>query len=392
MARSGTTRRGVAMMLVVSVVALTVVLGAAMLASSSLQAQAERNSVSAAAADSLAESGIELASYYLLKPWKAPPFSGVFWPGAQNISLGNSVPGSIDISVAFAGVVNGRERYAITSTGRLASPAGTLRRTLYATIDVTPYFHPKYGAAFDAVAVTIPSGSSITSDIQVNGTLVNYGSIVGTVRSKSWNNLGFFSGVFDFLDETEKTDVPGVKRLTDYRTYVWQGNTYSAVRIPAAPMPGSVYGPTPANPAGVFYRDGTVTLAGYVTINGTLQVDGALVITGPNNFIRPTEGFPGLIAKSGVDLRHSLFTRPDLTVNGLAWLGDSIVSSLLLGTTGPVSPGTFAVNGALLVSGAGVQVKDFKGKVAVTHNRQNVGGLSFVKDAPPPGVAFVSFR
>lgn len=380
------------MMLVVSVVALTVVLGAAMLASSSLHAQAQRNSNLAAAADALAESGIELACYYLLKPWKAPAFNGVFWPGAQNISLGGSVPGTIDVSVAFLGTVSGRERYEITSTGRAPSAAGALPRTLRAIIDIAPYFHPKYGAAFSSSSVAIPSGSTITSDIQVDGALVNYGRITGTVRSRTWTNLGVFSGTFDYLDEGEKTAIPTSKQIFDYRNYTWNGATYSAVRIPAAPAAGSVYGPTAANPAGVYYRDGAVTLAGYVTINGTLLVEGDLTMTGTGNVIRPAEGFPALIAQKGVDLRHSVLTTPDLTVNGLAWIGGSITSSVVTGTVGPTPAGTLTVNGALLMSGGVIQSSNFRGKVAVTHNRQNVGGVLFLQGAPAPGVRFVAFR
>src|SRR5687768_9309045 len=100
-------RSGIALILVVTVLAFAAIVGFTMLSTASMQAAATRNSNLALAADGLAESGFDLACYYLLNPNKAPTFvaPGDFWRGGT-ISFGPSMPGTVDITITPLATIN----------------------------------------------------------------------------------------------------------------------------------------------------------------------------------------------------------------------------------------------------------------------------------------------
>src|SRR5438045_3403998 len=107
--------RGMALMLVVILISIATVMGYALLATSSMQAQISNTTVMAASADSLAESGVNLAMYYLQNPLTAPLTPGQsFWHGDTGISLGSTVVGTCDVSVTQLTPLT----YQIVSTGR----------------------------------------------------------------------------------------------------------------------------------------------------------------------------------------------------------------------------------------------------------------------------------
>src|SRR5688572_7803786 len=92
MPRSMPRRRGFSMMMVIAVVAAVTILGMAMLSSNTLQAQASAGRGAIAQADSLAESGLNRATYYLYNhtnPAKCPFSLAVGQSYSEsNVSLG----------------------------------------------------------------------------------------------------------------------------------------------------------------------------------------------------------------------------------------------------------------------------------------------------------------
>ena len=89
-------RRGFALLLVLTVIAITTILGFAVMAGTQLQVQTSKNTYAAAAADSLAESGMNLAAYYLQYPTKAPSLNSLgYWAGGTGITFGTGVTGSV---------------------------------------------------------------------------------------------------------------------------------------------------------------------------------------------------------------------------------------------------------------------------------------------------------
>src|SRR5438034_11280688 len=89
-------RAGLALVLVVTVLAFAAIVGFAMLSTASMQAQTTANSSLALSADALADSGVDLACYYLVNPTKAPKFipAGGYYDGGT-ISFGPNMPGPV---------------------------------------------------------------------------------------------------------------------------------------------------------------------------------------------------------------------------------------------------------------------------------------------------------
>src|SRR5258706_8927631 len=93
-------RAGLALLLVIGVLAFAAIIGFAMLSTASMQAQTTLNSNLALSADALADSGVDLACYYLINPSKAPkavPVGG-FYDGGT-ITFGSNMPRSVDLTI-----------------------------------------------------------------------------------------------------------------------------------------------------------------------------------------------------------------------------------------------------------------------------------------------------
>ncbi len=106
--------------MVLFVLAITAVLGAAMLSSSSLQSDVSATTVKSAEADALAESGVQIAEYYLAHPADKP----VGWP-SFSFTPTQLPKGSVAVSVS------GSNPYVITSTANDSTDAtGAISRHL----------------------------------------------------------------------------------------------------------------------------------------------------------------------------------------------------------------------------------------------------------------------
>src|SRR5271156_3838177 len=76
-------RRGMALVLVVAVLAVAAVLGYAMLSANTLQAEISSNLMNAAGAEYVAESGVNVGMYYLQWPASAP----ISWTNTPDYKL-----------------------------------------------------------------------------------------------------------------------------------------------------------------------------------------------------------------------------------------------------------------------------------------------------------------
>src|SRR5205823_4745684 len=166
-------RAGLALLLVIGVLAFAAIIGFAMLSSASMQAQTTLNSNLALSADALADSGVDLACYYLVNPGKAPknvPVGG-FYDGGT-INFGAKMPGSVDLAITSLG--NGD--YKIVSVGKVGSRG--IAHTVTATVHVETGYQVKSVVSFSGNG-TLPLSSTVNGDIQVNGVLTNLGAING---------------------------------------------------------------------------------------------------------------------------------------------------------------------------------------------------------------------
>src|SRR5688500_4570629 len=151
-------RPGFALMMVKVVVAVAAVLALSLLYSSTLQAKASTGRAAIVQAELLAESGLNRATYYIFNQQDATkcPFALSIGNSytENNVSLGNAVNGSFDLSIERVG----QYRYRVTSTGKATSAAGTpLRKRVTALVDIN---YTTFAATFEG-NVTIPAGMTI---------------------------------------------------------------------------------------------------------------------------------------------------------------------------------------------------------------------------------------
>ena len=131
-------RAGLALLLVISVLAFAAIVGFAMLSTASMQAQTTLNSNLALSADALADSGIDLACYYLLNPTKAPKVvpPGGYYDGGT-ISFGPGMPGTVELTITALG----NNDYRIVSVGKPGMR--DMAHTVTATVHADPGFQVK---------------------------------------------------------------------------------------------------------------------------------------------------------------------------------------------------------------------------------------------------------
>ena len=368
------------MLLVLSVVALVAVMGLAMLGEASVQSQTGRNTQAAAAAEALAESGADLACYYLMNPQQAPSLSDGYWHGGNGITIGG-VNGSVDVGVLSIG----NKDYSITATGRSGlSGASTPTRTVSITVRVERGLEVKVGAAFSTAVLTAPASLMVDGDVQVNGALTNLGTINGTAYATSATNSGTLLGGWLPLSSDNQMQVPTAANLRNYQTYTYGTSSYTATDLGASIAAGTVLGPTPTNPAGIYRHSGALSIGSNVTINGTLLVSGGpLNVTGSNSVITPMHGYPGAVVTGDVYLRGP-GTR-NLTVNGMSWVGGGLKSS------GVLTSSYLTFHGALLMGGGGTVDALFGGKVNVYPDAESVSGVDLDVTLARPGVQVKSF-
>jgi Tfp pilus assembly protein PilX len=375
-------RRGIALAIVVTVMALAAVLGYAMLSGSALQAVASSNAINNAIADAQAESGIHLAMYYLLNSQNAPGYSsatGWFWPGASNITFSTSsapvttMPGSVSVTVSSAG----SDLYNVTavgSSGVASAGGGGVTRTITAQVQTVMGFLVQQAVGMGAV-LSYSSSMNFTGSpyalASSQEVLLLSGTIHGNVEATVVATGGSVSGTIS--SPPSVAPVPALANVHDFRTYTYGSSTYSATQISTTIASGTTLNPTVSNPLGVYWTNGATTLNNNVTINGTLIVkNGNLTVQGKSDTITAQSSMPALVID---DLLVISGMSESLTVNGLTYAGSGLEGS------GITIGSNLTVNGALLCS-TGSLTGSFLGTIDVTYNSSNSAVPNFSASGP----------
>lgn len=334
-------------MLVLFVLALTAVLGAAMLSSSALQSDVSATTLKSAEADALAESGVQIAEYYLLNPGSQPST----WPslGFAPSQLAN---GSVNVSVG------GTNPYTITSTATDSTDAtGAISRVITSTVKITSEYEINAAITSNS-ALRLSNKVSLTANAQATSDVICTNFVTG--------------GTSYTIDSNAATGGPTASQVNLYQTYTLaSGQTGTAQVINGNQTISSLASlPAPAanNPGNVYYVVGNVTcqLTSPATFNGTLVVAGNVTL-GTNSktpTITPVMGLPALII-TGKFICNSGAT--GLTANGVVFIGGGISTS----TNTTV---TLLINGALLIDTNGISA-GYDGYVDVNYNLASPGAV-----------------
>jgi hypothetical protein len=361
-------RRGVAMMLVLGVIVVAAVLGYAMLSHASLQKQISNNGSNTAAAQGMAESGVNLAAYYLQYPekWKEYPSTypetelydrqAKYWTGTndQFVDFGSPAIGSVKVTVTRSSPAI-RWQYDVVSIGRAAG--SSLERRVNATVYLNAEYKFEHAALFtNDVTLTGQTKLGVSGqnvgDVYSNGALIiRSGGIVlgrGTrrkvlatpVNPTSWQNPA----------PLVPKVVPLPDEIRNYQTYESpKGVSNTATVLTGVSQMGSPLGiplqkfsPTTGNAAGIYFVPGDLTIKSGAEIDGTLIVQGNLNVEGTNVLIHSRDGFPALLVTGNITFSNLVAST--MTVQGVTYVGGRIDAGGLIPT--------FNVNGALLVGGA----------------------------------------
>jgi hypothetical protein len=318
-----------------------------MLSDTSMQVQAHRSSSLAIQAQTLAESGVHLAMYYLVNPWKAPSLTNGYWPGSTGNTLGSAVPGTFDVTVARVGASG--EQYTITSLGKVTEASGG---TITRTIQTTVIAHAGL-SIFNAITapkdVTLASNGRVTGNVRINGKLTTWATIDdGRMYARSFDIREGSALNAVTLGASDTVDVPLAGSIQTYATYPYSdGRVYNRQTLALSAIGNGVsptLGATAGNPAGIYYYNGNFTLNNNVTITGTLIVNGTLYVNGANITITAKDGYPALMVFGEIRTKG---TSRAMTVNGASWVQKTIKAD-----SGTSTGTVLTFNGALLFGDA----------------------------------------
>ncbi len=346
-------------MLAVIMVGLATVMGYALLASTAMQAQITDTSLNAAHADCLAESGVNLAMYYLQNPNNAPLTAGqTYWQGQNDVAFGSSVSGTCDITVAQLSPTT----YRITSNGKpMSTDTNAITRAIRTEVQLG--YDPSVDYAVGANAdLTLPASVTVKGDMRVKGLLrlLAGAAVEGLLHADSLVGALLSGSIFNTNSASAPAPVP--VSIPNFKTYAYGGNTYAAVAL-AGDLQNITLGPTATNPAGVYYwAGGNKKLAGNVTINGTLiHASGNLQISGANNVVTPAVGFPAFVSEGQIVMAGP---NRDVTFNGMVYVKIGISRS-----GGTQSGSKLIINGGLLFCGTNPTIDTaYNGTIKVTYD------------------------
>jgi hypothetical protein len=346
------------------------VLGYAMLASSSIQAQLNQNVVESSQADYLAESGVQIARYYLENPAAAPSLATSawmesYWPGQSNMQLW---PGATErVTVTVTPVARRKFQINSTATGVVGGSA----RSAGATVELTTEY--RTGNTFAANgSFAMPVTMSITGNVRVDGNLTGLVSALLNGVVQALNGTAFSGGstpptypvraapAYEALVMPDQMNTKMPSNSTR-AMYTWNGSTYYADQLPTSYTGTLTTANSGTNPLNVWYSNRAVTLTN-LNLTGTLVMrTGTLNLRGTCTIKPAATGMPALIVKDDVSF-YSLSTTT-LKVDGLTWVGGAIGMS---GATNPLAK--LEVNGALLMAGSTPAFNSWSGLIIVKYD------------------------
>jgi Tfp pilus assembly protein PilX len=374
--------RGIALLLVVMIMAIASIMAYALLNNAATQEQVAANQANAAEADALAESGVETAMYYLQNPKNAPARVAAtatipaYWSGATNLSF-TGMSGAASVTVAPSGATG--LLWTITSTGTASGHGGSLSKTITATAQVNATYAVQQGLATNA-AITIGNNQTITntdmtkSAVSTTGavTLSGSGQIKGNIATSSYHNTGgSWTPVTAVLQPAPPTNpVPTFTQVAAYGgSYIIGGITYSPQTYNN--LLGFILNAL-LNPLGIYLQSaGNMSVSGTKTSNGPVYVPaGNLVVAAAGNLtIGPvTSGYPAVVTSGALQMGNGA----TVTINGLAYFAGGI--------TGGNATSNVVVNGALLMDTG--SFSSYNGKVSVTYNSTQFSVPNFASAAP----------
>jgi len=313
-----TNKPGAALLVVLFLVMVATILSLSFLSRSDVELACGENMTLREQMDYLAESGLEHAKGLLLNPQDV---SSEYWTGASGQQL-YSGQDYYDVNVVKISDCN----YQITSCAYRMKGSEQIGRSL---LIGELRFNPAIAFCVDS-NTTVSRAMTITGDVNCKGTLTNGGVINGDVFAGGLSGTiaGQCRGTTNLSLSWPRITAPDFTSATHY----------SVQNITDA----SLNDVTMSGTTQVYYRSGSLVLAGNVKINGMLVVNGDLTIRGNGNVITARKNLPAILVTGNTLLDSG----GRIDVNGLVVINGQM--QIVTGAAGlNVVGGLFVKNGVI---------------------------------------------
>ncbi len=344
-ARAAGGRRGLALVLVMVLLAMSAILGLTYLTTASTKLASSNNLAVGGRAKYVAESGLQHALYVLqtdpalLDATSAGSPMGPYYP--DNLQPNDSY----SFYAVKDAVVPGL--YTLTAT----SSAGGGHQSVTARVrrGGAKQFSVSQSLLIQASAV-LPATLYIEGDVHSNGFLTNAARIKGTASAQSVT--GTLTLIDAILPTWTHVAVPSVP-TDSYNDYKLFGDPHAKVTekvasLTSADQYANGNAVTDSNPGGVVVLQafvGRPTLGAGLSFRGTIVVSGDLVVAGTNINLQAVDGYPALVVSGKIIMQNGA----KLTVDGTVIAAGGIAPDPM--QFHPASETT--INGSLLSSGSG---------------------------------------
>lgn len=311
-------KQGAVLLVVLFIVMAITILSLGFLSQSDVELACGENMILRAQMDYLVESGLEHAKGLILNPQDV---GSEYWIGAtgQQITSGNDY---YDVTVVRDDSdPDNRCNYSIDCDAyRLKGGEKVGQSSLRAELRLDPVI-----ALWCGTDTTITAETVVHGDVYAGGNLSGIGPIFGDAFASGVITAANIQGKKHEAISSPPVLNPGLL-IRDYRSSYNIGSTEYMVGIigTASLSDGTILGPTVDNPAGIYYKRGSIILDGDVNINGMLVVSKDLNIgSGSDITITAVKNFPALLVGTG--LRFTPPGEPQgptrLIIRGLAQVG-----------------------------------------------------------------------
>jgi hypothetical protein len=355
------TTRGVALLLVLMLIAVASVVGLAYLYSATVKTAGTQNLLSGQRAGYLAESGLQHAIYVVHTD--DTPAAGSPW-GPYSV---DDAEGEYTFSISEDSQTSGL--FHVSSTGTVGGVSQTYAASIL--LKSCGYIDLEHVVLVGSGDCLLPASADLTGNVHGNGNVYVLGTVVGDVSAtgsvEDWG--GGVTG--SLIPGADYVPVPSVS-YQDYINYVWYGDAgrdspdisgtaiekVTGLLVGGDPLcnGGSI---TSENPGGVVHlvpSSGTeVQIGNNVDFQGTLVIDGDLVLGGGNITLKAQSNFPAIVASGQVIIDRSVTAN----IEGMI-IADG-------GVAGDGHKGVVTVTGGLLTQALGMS-DDLRGTQTVNYD------------------------
>jgi hypothetical protein len=281
--------KGIVLFIILALVAAITIVGLGFIIRGDTELVCGQNMELRADMDYLAESGLEHARGLILNQQDENWLTDDSWTVAgQQLVAGSSDYYSVTVSR-----LSSPFNYEITSS---ASREGsvTAQESLTAELRLNPCI-----VYWQSGNEDVSSSVDITGDAYFGDDITNSGRIDGDVYSAGTVvNAGQIGGqIYQHVSQTP-CNTPGILPSSFSSGYYIGSNHYLVEPFPERDpndFNSLTLSYSAANPAGIFYRNGNLTVRGNVIVNGTLVVSDNFIIQDANVTIESVKNFPALI-------------------------------------------------------------------------------------------------